>query len=219
MKYLKTFTDMIIDLEPYTDEEVGRLFRDMLRYADNETLPNLVGNEKYLWGTVKKMIDAQREAYEKIVERNRLNGAMHVAQNPVGSTGIQSIPVASNGTHTLQEQEQEQEHEKEKEKEKEHLVIRAFRPPTVDEVKEYCSSRNNGVNAQRFVDYYASKGWMIGKNKMKDWKACVRTWEQQDAQTARPAVRKYNRVVNGYEQRNASDIDISSMVVDLGGEV
>lgn len=53
-----------------------------------------------------------------------------------------------------------------------------FRPPTVDEVKAYCDERGNSVDAQSFVDFYESKGWMIGKNKMKDWKAAVRTWER-----------------------------------------
>ena len=52
-----------------------------------------------------------------------------------------------------------------------------FTPPTVEEVAAYCVSRQNNVDAVRFVDFYAAKGWYIGKNKMKDWKAAVRTWE------------------------------------------
>ena len=55
-----------------------------------------------------------------------------------------------------------------------------FVPPTVDDVREYCLERGNSVDPQRFVDYYTSNGWMVGKNKMKDWKAAVRTWEQKD---------------------------------------
>lgn len=53
-----------------------------------------------------------------------------------------------------------------------------FIPPTVEEVAAYCRERRNGINAEAFVDFYTSKGWMIGKNKMKDWKAAVRTWER-----------------------------------------
>ena len=53
-----------------------------------------------------------------------------------------------------------------------------FTPPTLEQVKEYCEERNNDVDPQRFHDFYSSKGWMVGKNKMKDWKACVRTWEK-----------------------------------------
>lgn len=61
---------------------------------------------------------------------------------------------------------------------RENIVIGRFTPPTTDEVRDYCQERGNSVDAQRFVDYYTSKGWMIGKNKMKDWRAAVRTWER-----------------------------------------
>ena len=65
-----------------------------------------------------------------------------------------------------------------------------FVPPTVDQVREYCEERGNGVNPQRFVDYYSSNGWMVGKNKMKDWKAAVRTWEQKEKSYGKPATQK-----------------------------
>ena len=55
-----------------------------------------------------------------------------------------------------------------------------FTPPSVDEVKQYCSERGNNVDAQAFVDFYQSKGWVVGKEKMKDWKAAVRTWERRE---------------------------------------
>lgn len=57
-----------------------------------------------------------------------------------------------------------------------------FIPPTVEEVSAYCEIRNNGIDAQSFVDFYTCKGWMVGKNKMKDWKAAVRTWERSRKQ-------------------------------------
>ena len=54
---------------------------------------------------------------------------------------------------------------------------REFIKPTIEEVKTYCLERNNTVDAQKWHDFYTAKDWMIGKNKMKDWKAAVRTWE------------------------------------------
>lgn len=57
---------------------------------------------------------------------------------------------------------------------------RRFVKPTVEEVQAYCDERGNGMDARSFVDFYESKGWMVGKNPMKDWKAAVRTWEQRD---------------------------------------
>lgn len=53
-----------------------------------------------------------------------------------------------------------------------------FVPPTIDEVKDYCFERGNDIDAESFIDFYESKGWMVGKNKMKDWKAAIRTWEK-----------------------------------------
>lgn len=53
-----------------------------------------------------------------------------------------------------------------------------FQAPTVAEVADYCSQRNNGVDAEIFVNFYTAKDWMIGKNRMKDWRAAVRTWEK-----------------------------------------
>lgn len=57
-----------------------------------------------------------------------------------------------------------------------------FIPPSVEEVEQYCIERSNNIDAQSFIDFYESKGWMIGKNKMKDWKAAVRTWERSRKQ-------------------------------------
>ena len=55
-----------------------------------------------------------------------------------------------------------------------------FVPPTVDQVKEYCDERSNNINAELFVDHYTANGWYRGKNKIKDWRGCVRTWEKRN---------------------------------------
>lgn len=59
---------------------------------------------------------------------------------------------------------------------KERLII----PPTIDMVTAYCQERGKGIDPQKFMDSYASKGWVVGKTKMVDWQAAVRTWENQD---------------------------------------
>ena len=63
-----------------------------------------------------------------------------------------------------------------------------FVPPTVDEVRAYCKERGNNIDAESFVDYYTSTGWLVGKKPMKDWKASVRTWERNERRqdNARP---------------------------------
>jgi hypothetical protein len=79
-----------------------------------------------------------------------------------------------------------EQNEQKKRKEKKYLKeiykekASAFIPPTVGDVQDYCKERNNKIDAAYFVDFYASKGWMVGKNKMKDWQAAVRTWERTE---------------------------------------
>jgi hypothetical protein len=61
-----------------------------------------------------------------------------------------------------------------------------FEPPTLSEVSDYCTERKNSVDPQRFIDHYTSNGWMVGKTKMKDWKASVRTWEKTEKSYGKP---------------------------------
>ena len=61
---------------------------------------------------------------------------------------------------------------------KEKIKKRNFVVPSVSEIKDYCLVRDNQINAEQFYDFYQSKGWLVGKNKMKDWKAAIRNWER-----------------------------------------
>lgn len=54
-----------------------------------------------------------------------------------------------------------------------------FKPPTVEDVSKYCLDRGNSIDPEAFIDFYTARGWLIGKNKMKDWKAAIRTWERR----------------------------------------
>ena len=67
-----------------------------------------------------------------------------------------------------------------------------FTAPTVDQIKEYCAERGNGLDAQRFVDYYERQGWKLANGRpMVDWKAAVRTWEQRDKKAESPKATKF----------------------------
>jgi predicted phage replisome organizer len=63
---------------------------------------------------------------------------------------------------------------------------KTFTPPTLEEVKKYCSERKNTVDPQKWHDHYTSNGWLVGRNKMKDWKAAVRTWERSNYNSHKP---------------------------------
>lgn len=82
-------------------------------------------------------------------------------------------------------------------KEYKEKAKRKFIKPTLEEINQYCLERNNGINAEAFYDFYESKDWYVGKNKMKDWKACVRTWERREDTKAKPRFQ-----IESIEERN-----------------
>jgi|TARA_R110001606_G_scaffold302176_1_gene449680 hypothetical protein len=71
-----------------------------------------------------------------------------------------------------------------------------FNKPTILEVKNYCILRKNNIDPEAFIAFYESKGWMIGKNKMKDWKQAVITWEKR--QYKKPTMSKIDSQINEY---------------------
>lgn len=77
---------------------------------------------------------------------------------------------------------------------------KTFTPPSVSDVSDYCTLNGYGIDPESFVDFYASKGWMVGKNKMKDWKASVRTWvrSQRQESTAKGSKNQFHN----FEQRD-----------------
>lgn len=62
-------------------------------------------------------------------------------------------------------------------------IGKKFQKPTISEIEQYCFERSNGIDPEKFFNYYESNGWMVGKNKMKNWKAAVHTWEKSNYQT------------------------------------
>lgn len=101
-------------------------------------------------------------------------------------------------------------------KEKGIVKGKGFTKPTVFEVKSYCIERKNKINAQTFIDFYESKGWMIGKNKMVDWKSAVRTWEKRDHGVGRsqPPSIKYQEVKKLPEVNPAEREKVAKMISD-----
>ena len=73
--------------------------------------------------------------------------------------------------------------------------------PTIEEVQAYITEKGYHVDAQRFIDYYESNGWKVGRNPMKDWKATVRTWENRDKQDKKNNVPANNKKFRNFEER------------------
>jgi hypothetical protein len=213
MEYLKIWTSFAEIIEPLNDAERGRLFTAMLIYAEREELPEFKGNERYIWPVAKQAIDRARAESEKQTANGSKGG--RPKNNPEKPTETQQNP--EKPTETLKEKDKEKEkiNKETTLKGSKEKPLTRFTPPTVEEVATYCRERQNGVDAQRFVDFYAAKGWKIGQNTMKDWKAAVRTWEQRS-----DSPQKLAKTVSGqqYEQRKYSEDELLAVSGDLIAE-
>lgn len=168
-------------MEQLNDTERGRLFTACLMYSKTGEVPELRGNERFVFPAFRSQIDRDNANYEETCKKR--SASANARWNANDANASKSIPNDANNA-----KEKEKEKEKTKEKEKEKIKEKAasgeatssrFVPPTVEVVQAYCLERKNGIDAQSFVDFYSSKNWMVGKNKMSDWKAAMRTWERR----------------------------------------
>ncbi len=90
------------------------------------------------------------------------------------------------------------------EKTKQKKTAGPFKKPTVEEINDYCRERGNGLDGQAIHDHYESNGWMVGRVKMKDWKAAVRTWERKEREGTLPSRR--SRVQQTNPEHSSFDV-------------
>ena len=180
-KMLSTITGTNIDIVRSAMKVFTSL--EMIEILDDQTI--------YM-REVEKMIGGESDSAERV----RRHRALKEAQS-----------LQCNGVVTICNTDIDIEKDIDKEQEKEVCAdesadtpqtkqVKRFSKPTVEEVAAYCKERNNNVDPQRFWDFYEAKGWKIGKSPIKDWKACVRTWEK-DGQGKTPTkgakASKYDR--------------------------
>lgn len=174
MKYLKVFTDFAKTIEPLNSAERGRLFTAMLEYAESGTEPEFSGNERFIWPTAKLHIDREDEFCKKQKENGAKGG-----RKPNETQPNPSEPNLTQKSQKDKDKEKKRKEYKETTPNGVEKKSERFSAPTLEEVKAYCLERKNGVDAERWYNYYSANGWMVGKNHMKDWKAAVRTWEKE----------------------------------------
>lgn len=184
-EYVCLYHSYLKSVEPLNDAERGRLFTACLTYSMTGAEPDLRGNERFVWPTIREQIDRDAKKYSDFCKKQQEN--IRKRWDTTVYDGTSGIP-------------DDTKHTKEKEKEKENILSspnvedsiartparKRFTPPTLAEVTAYCRERQNAVDPQRFIDYYTARGWKLNKTSMKDWKAAVRTWEgkQRDSATA-----------------------------------
>ena len=115
--------------------------------------------------------DASAQRVRKYRERQALQSNANVL---LSNADVTDLKHACNVEKEIEKRDREESENKRSQR------AAHFSPPTVDEVAAYCRERGNHVDPQRFVDFYLAKGWKIGKDSMRDWRAAVRTWERRD---------------------------------------
>lgn len=184
-------------------------------YALDGTEPdNLEGSGKDIFRTIKKTIlhrKRQTRFYTKRKTTPSESDAVKTSESDAGSESdaSTSTPSESDAVKTSESDARffkditnNQEIYKnikgdikgESETDPETPKRKIFLPPTFEEVAAYCRERNNNVDPEQFISFYQSKNWMIGKNRMKDWKAAVRTWEKYQRQKNKPPKRDYSGI-------------------------
>lgn len=134
------------------------------------------------------LINSIKPSLDKEEKRGGNHNPSGQNQHSEVKVGQNEVKVGQSGQSFL-ETETETETEKEKESVKKKVAIAPrFTKPSLDQVMAYCQERNNTVNAEQFMDFYESKGWRVGNQPMKDWKAAVRTWEKREQPKESPKI-------------------------------
>lgn len=169
------YADLIHTVKKMKSAKAGELFLTILQYVNDEN--PIVEDEvvDLVFEGIKHQMKRDLQKWEERAERSRNNGKgggrPKKDDNLEEPEKTQQVilepgkPDTVNGNVTVNVNDN---------------VKGRYIKPTITEIKEYCLERKNKVDADRFFNHYESNGWMVGKNKMKDWKAAVRTWEKNE---------------------------------------
>lgn len=171
-------TDLDEKTQSLSDEEVGQVFRKIIKYVKSEDLPKLSEKLELLFDFIKVDLDKNTKKYEETCKK-RKEAIQNRWNKTTDTKEYKSIQMYTNDTDNDNEYDNDIISNEIIKKEKINKK-KKFIKPTLEDVNSYCLERNNNVDAQRFIDYYEANGWKVGRNSMKDWKAAIRTWEKND---------------------------------------
>lgn len=188
--FYKSFHTALKDLPP---EEYKRTMIAVCEYALLGKEPELEGIPYIAFELIRPQLDANNKRYADGKKGGR----------PKKTTGFETEkPLVTETENQWLSDEKPNVNDNDNVNDNVNVCSRAiptrFLPPTTEEVREYAKEKGYAIDAERFVDFYESKGWMVGKNKMKDWKAAARNWSR-DKPKQEP---KKGYKGSNYEQRS-----------------
>lgn len=188
-------------IKAMSDEGAGQLLKACFAFSAGEAFAIENETAAAIFETVKATMQADQEKYNEVSKKRR-----EAALASKSKQKDANVSKSSFCSDLFYESDSESDSDKDlKEKDKKEKPLRAvFQKPTVDEVKAYCQERGNNVDPNAFVDFYSAKGWRVGNQPMKDWKACIRTWERRDQQKAKPAAKGFD--YSNQRQYSADDM-------------
>lgn len=214
-EYVPIFLDWLEVTQDLLPEEKGNLIDAVIAYAAG------LEYEHYLSGGCKiafRFLKGQVDRNNVISDQRSKAGSNKKEQTETKANKPEQKETNENKTEQMETNlPKEKEKEKEKDKENNREKSGRFIPPTIEQVKEYCKERENAVDPDRWFNYYSSNGWKVGKNPMKDWRAAVRTWENNDKQDNRPAGKVVQVLpAQNYNQRSYNETkDVSAFYAEL----
>lgn len=174
LEYFPCFYSYRKKIAKLSDQEVGRLFRRLLEYGETGEAEELTGREAVAFDFIADDIDRAKNEYDKKCASNKKS-----IEARYECIRTNTNVYERSQTETEDKTEDKTEYKTKSSKEDNKKSSR-FSPPTLEEVKAYCFERHNGVDPEQFIAFYTAKGWKVGNQPMKDWKAAVITWEKRD---------------------------------------
>lgn len=165
-------------------EERGYLFTCILKLINQNPIEESQLPERcfFAWKMISGLLDISIQKYQEKCERNSVAARKRWQGNlrsPKNGMQMDSNTDTKNNTDTKIDNKTKNDTKNNTETKK----TVSFQRPTLDEVKTYCQSINSPIDAEQFYNFYEAKDWMLGKNHIKKWKCCVRTWERNQTKT------------------------------------
>jgi hypothetical protein len=200
-----------------TDEEVGRLFRALMKYHATGEENEITGREWLAFDFIREDIDRAEKAHNEKCEKNRQN-RMNALDNERQRSSTDDNERQRSSTYKDKEKEKDNDKENDKDNTPSGDIVKPkkrFTPPTVEEVAAYLKEINCDIDPQYFIDYHIARDWILSNGKkVKDWKAVCRTWKRNNFNSLKPA----GKVVSaqGYSQRDYEGEDEAALRRMLG---